>query len=886
MELFFLLLLILIMALALGLGFPVAFALPGSAVLSIGIAALFGFIFEGNVNSYFHSGGPMQWLSAGVTNLRGVYWEVERDTLIAIPLVIFMGIMLQRSKIAEDLLVTMAQLFGKVPGGLGISVVFVGALLAATTGIVGATVVAMGLISLPAMLRNNYSPSLASGTIAASGTLGQIIPPSIVLIILADQLASATDQAGSIRKGLYKASTGEFSMPSVFDVTSTSAGDMFLGAFIPGLLLVALYMLFILVIAMISPKTAPPVPYEGKMDRAFWLKVIITLFPPLTLIILVLGSIISGVATVNQAGAIGAAGAIVMAGYRQSINKPKQAFYPAIIMIVSIVTITFLLFNFDMNIKSIKTSQDQFAIYLGICATVSLIISLIWSGWRLLDVKKTLNGVMLETAKTTSLVFIILLGAALLTAAFRAFGGEDLVRNFLNSLPGGFWSKFIMVMLVIFVLGFFLDFIEIAVVVVPIVAPILLADPSANITAVWLGVMIGLNIQTSFLTPPFGFALFYLRGVAPAIVKTVQMYKGVIPFILLQLFALGIVGYFPALVNYLPNRVSYLSETAPPPKNPKIQYCLEKFVYKELQDDGNVTIIALENALKIDFSVLPKKLKKNIIKSIDKGFLAVNILGDIANAEKLVVDASHKYRPKLIKVRRIEKLYRDLLSEIKLLKNQIEITNNNKFLKDNLTVKHKILTLEAKSLISTIPDSWKKDYKTFNQLVANEKKLRSEYRKLSDKFYSDTLTLVNILKGNKKFYNLENKIKSFKNILTSDLTDKSIILKEIKILRKEISSIDENGKMRLYLKKIKRKIRKNKINLNLILKDYDRFVNIYDNKSIWLNTADNKLRVKLQKILSDTSITLGARSQKRIPRETALFLAKCNAGHKDISLNF
>ena len=886
MELFFLLLLILIMALALGLGFPVAFALPGSAVLSIGIAALFGFIFEGNVNSYFHSGGPMQWLSAGVTNLRGVYWEVERDTLIAIPLFIFMGIMLQRSKIAEDLLVTMAQLFGKVPGGLGISVVFVGALLAATTGIVGATVVAMGLISLPAMLRNNYSPSLASGTIAASGTLGQIIPPSIVLIILADQLASATDQAGSIRKGLYKASTGEFSMPSVFDVTSTSAGEMFLGAFIPGLLLVALYMLFILVIAMISPKTAPPVPYEGKMDRAFWLKVIITLFPPLTLIILVLGSIISGVATVNQAGAIGAAGAIVMAGYRQSINKPKQAFYPAIIMIVSIVTITFLLFNFDMNIKSIKTSQDQFAIYLGICATVSLIISLIWSGWRLLDVKKTLNGVMLETAKTTSLVFIILLGAALLTAAFRAFGGEDLVRNFLNSLPGGFWSKFIMVMLVIFVLGFFLDFIEIAVVVVPIVAPILLADPSANITAVWLGVMIGLNIQTSFLTPPFGFALFYLRGVAPAIVKTVQMYKGVIPFILLQLFALGIVGYFPALVNYLPNRVSYLSETAPPPKNPKIQYCLEKFVYKELQDDGNVTIIALENALKIDFSVLPKKLKKNIIKSIDKGFLAVNILGDIANAEKLVVDASHKYRPKLIKVRRIEKLYRDLLSEIKLLKNQIEITNNNKFLKDNLTVKHKILTLEAKSLISTIPDSWKKDYKTFNQLVANEKKLRSEYRKLSDKFYSDTLTLVNILKGNKKFYNLENKIKSFKNILTSDLTDKSIILKEIKILRKEISSIDENGKMRLYLKKIKRKIRKNKINLNLILKDYDRFVNIYDNKSIWLNTADNKLRVKLQKILSDTSITLGARSQKRIPRETALFLAKCNAGHKDISLNF
>ena len=874
------------MALALGVGFPVAFALPGSAVLSIGIAALSGFLFEGNVDAYFYSGGPVQWLSAGVTNLRGVYWEVERDTLIAIPLFIFMGIMLQRSKIAEDLLVTMAQLFGKVPGGLGISVVFVGALLAATTGIVGATVVAMGLISLPAMLRNNYSPSLATGTIAASGTLGQIIPPSIVLIILADQLASATDQAGSIRKGLYKASTGDFSMPSVFDVTSTSAGEMFLGAFIPGLLLVALYMLFILVIATISPKTAPPVPYKGKMDRAFWLKVIITLFPPLTLIILVLGSIIGGIATVNQAGAIGAAGAIVMAGYRQSSNKPKQAFYPAIIMFVSLVTITILLFNFDMNIKSIKTFEDQIAIYVGIFVTVTLIISLIWSGWRLLDVKKTLNGVMLETAKTTSLVFIILLGAALLTAAFRAFGGEDLVREFLNSLPGGFWSKFIMVMLVIFVLGFFLDFIEIAVVVVPIVAPILLADPSANITAVWLGVMIGLNIQTSFLTPPFGFALFYLRGVAPAIVKTVQMYKGVIPFILLQLFALGIVGYFPALVNYLPNRVSYLSETAPPPKNPKIQYCLEKFVLREVQGDKNITSIALKNALEIDFSVLPKNLKKNAINSIDKGFLAVNILGDIANAEKLVVQASEKYRPKLIKVRRIEKLHRDLQSKIKLLKNEIEITDNNKSLKDSLILKYKILSLEAKNLILTVPNSWKEDYKTFNQLVKNEKKLRTKYRKLSDKFYSETFKLVEILKGNKKFYSLENKVKDFKNILISNLNDKSVILKEIKILSRDISSIDDNGKMRSYLKKIKRKIRKNKVNINLILKDYDKFINIYENKSVWLNNADNKLRVKLLKLLSDTSLTLGARSQKRIPRETGLFLAKCNSGHTDISLSF
>ncbi len=332
MELYFLALLILIMAAALGSGFPVAFALPGAAIITIGLAAGTGYFFAGSTDAYFHSGGPSQWLSAGVTNLRGVYWEVERDTLIAIPLFIFMGIMLQRSKIAEDLLVTMARLFGPVPGGLGISVVFVGALLAATTGIVGATVVAMGLISLPAMLRNNYSSPLATGTIAASGTLGQIIPPSIVLIILADQLASATDQASTARKALHKEATGELSMPSVFDVASTSAGEMFLGAFVPGMLLVGLYMLYILVFAILRPKQAPAVPYEGKYDLGFLKNVAITLVPPLALIFLVLGSIIAGIATVNQAGAIGAAGAMIMASYRLP-KGGKTLYYPAFLAI-------------------------------------------------------------------------------------------------------------------------------------------------------------------------------------------------------------------------------------------------------------------------------------------------------------------------------------------------------------------------------------------------------------------------------------------------------------------------------------------------------------------------------------------------------------------------
>ncbi|MFZ8925103.1 MAG: TRAP transporter large permease, partial [Candidatus Puniceispirillaceae bacterium] len=495
MELVFLTILFLLMMYALGSGYPVAFALPGSAIVTILLAGLTGLIFQGDSSAYFVQDGPIEWLTAGVTNFRGIYWEVERDTLIAIPLFIFMGIMLQRSKIAEDLLVTMAQLFGPIPGGLGISVVFVGGLLAATTGIVGATVVAMGLISLPAMLRNNYSKPLATGAICASGTLGQIIPPSIVLIILADQLASAADQAATMRKDLYKQATGQFSMPSEFNIISTSAGDMFLGAFLPGIILVGLYMAYILVAALIRPKLAPAVPYDGKLlERSFLIKVALALVPPLLLIFLVLGSIIAGVATVNQAGAIGAIGALLMSGYKLR-EGTKTAFYPAILTIASLLLIWLISSNFNLSIKTITETSDWIALGFVTIAVLGLLAGIFWSGWRAYTIEDTLRDVMAETAKTTSLVFIILLGAAMLTAAFRGFGGEEIVKHFLSSLPGGFWAQFIVVMLVIFLLGFFLDFIEIAVVVVPIVAPILLADPSANVTAVWLGVMIGLNIQ-------------------------------------------------------------------------------------------------------------------------------------------------------------------------------------------------------------------------------------------------------------------------------------------------------------------------------------------------------------------------------------------------------
>ena len=235
------------------------------------------------------------------------------------------------------------------------------------------------------------------------------------------------------------------------------------------------------------------------------------------------------------------------------------------------------------------------------------VASLIWSGWRAHKIEGTLNYVMIETAKTTSLVFIILLGAAMLTAAFRAFGGEELVRDFLTGLPGGFITKFVVVMAVIFLLGFFLDFIEIAVVVVPIIAPILLADTSANVTGVWLGVMIGVNMQTSFLTPPFGFALFYLRGVAPKIVKTIQMYKGVVPFITLQLIGLAIVGMYPPLVNYLPNRVNLTSETAPPPRNPRISACVEESLFRVYNRDKELIKGAIREVKGMNLGFLPEK---------------------------------------------------------------------------------------------------------------------------------------------------------------------------------------------------------------------------------------------------------------------------------------
>ncbi len=888
MELLFLALLVILMATALGSGFPVAFSLPGSAIITIGIAALCGYLFSTGTDAFFAHGGPSQWLSAGVTNFRGIYWEAERDTLIAIPLFVFMGIMLQRSKIAEDLLVTMARLFGPVPGGLGISVVFVGALLAATTGIVGATVVAMGLISLPAMLRNNYSVPLATGTIAASGTLGQIIPPSIVLIILADQLASAVDQAGAIRQTLYKQATGEVTMPSDFAVVSTSAGEMFLGAFLPGMVLVGLYMAFILGFALLNPKAAPAVQSDEPLDRKFAVKVLITLVPPLALIFLVLGSIIAGIATVNQAGAIGAVGAMIMAGYRLRDGE-KGAYSPAILAILALLGLAIVIsFIGAVNIKRIDTSQDLLGLVLALIAVSMLLIAIVWSGWRTLKLEDTLRGVMMETAKTSSLVFIILLGAAMLTSAFRSFGGEELVKDFLQGLPGGFWAQFLIVMLVIFILGFFLDFIEIAVVVVPIVAPILLADPSANVTAVWLGVMIGLNIQTSFLTPPFGFALFYLRGVAPAVVKTLDMYKGVIAFISLQLLALGIVGFYPQLVNYLPNRASLLSETAPPPKNPRLQYCMENLVYADFQQNGDSILQAIQTAEQLDTSYLPADLQKDLAEGFKTSREAIPQMNAIADAETAVNAAAGDYRPIHVEVRAIERDARRLETTIEDLKVIVSRSGENGIYTaaQGERAQKRIDRLQAEhdALIATIPAEWAEVNKAFSAIQQAETKARLTYRRTVDNAYEPLMEVRAILGGADALAAKQAEIEALKDAINT--LEPAAAVEQLEAVRSSIGEIEGVSDIRKGISEARKIMRGKNPDRAEALAEIDNSLNELKADLAWRQKGASELLPKLNEYDAVVRNNIGLRQQSRLPDDLALDVASCLSGHRNVSLNF
>ena len=883
MEHLFLSLLVLIMIVALASGFPVAFALPGSAIISIGAAALFGYLFEGDVGAYYATDGPIEWLTAGITNFRSNYWDVETDTLIAIPLFIFMGIMLQKSKIAEDLLVTMGQLFGPIPGGLGISVIFVGALLAATTGIVGATVIAMGLISLPTMLNNKYDRSLASGIVCSSGTLGQIIPPSIVLIIIADQLASAADVANTIRQADYKLITGEFNMPGEFRVGSTSAGDMFLGALLPGLVLVALYMLYVFVYARLNPKSAPPVPFKGQFDFKFWMKVVMVIIPPLALIFAVLGSILMGIATVNQAGSIGAIGATIMAGYRLHQGK-KDAYYPLLITVIALIPIFYISNNYNLNIKAIET-RNLTAILIAGFFTLIFLIGIIWSFWRSYKVDNVLKEVVTETCVTTSMVFIILLGAAMLTSGFRAFGGEELVRDFLQDLPGGFWTQFIVVMIVIFLLGFFLDFIEIAVVVVPIIAPILLAETGANVSAIWLGVMIGVNLQTSFLTPPFGFALFYLKGVAPKFITTLNIWKGVVPFIALQLIGLGIVGFYPSLVNYLPARTYLTSHVAPPPMNPKLQHCLQEYKFDIYNNDEQ----KITAAIKSFEQLVPSDLPNDKLDIFEEHF--ENALGTFALVKKLQKTEedynlfAEDYRDLHYSVRKKQKKIRKIDLKIEKLKSEIR-----RLEKDDLSQKNKIelriedYKLEIDEIRKQIPENWISKNKEFEIIQKAKNTQTKRYKKNVDEAYDNLDQIVIFIKDHENLQKLSPEIKDLKYEINNKNYQNSISL--IDSLFEKLSEISGTEEFANKLDDLYSLVDSEEIEENKISDASSELFVLFDKEVNWRKDASQNLMPELEKYNSVIKHNIGLRLQSRLTKEQAKFVASCNSIHRDISLNF
>ncbi len=883
MEHLFLSLLVLIMIGALASGFPVAFALPGSAIISIGFAAFFGYLFEGNASAYFATDGPIEWLTAGITNFRSNYWDVETDTLIAIPLFIFMGIMLQKSKIAEDLLVTMGQLFGPIPGGLGISVIFVGALLAATTGIVGATVIAMGLISLPTMLNNNYDRSLASGIVCSSGTLGQIIPPSIVLIIIADQLASAADVANTMRQADYKLVTGEFNMPGEFRVGSTSAGDMFLGALLPGLVLVGLYMVYVFVFARINPKSAPPVPFKGQLDFKFWTKVIMVIIPPLALIFAVLGSILMGIATVNQAGSIGAIGATIMAGYRLHQGK-KDAYYPLLITIIALIPIFIISRNFNLNIKAIET-RDLTAILITAFFTIIFLIGIIWSFWRSYKVDNVLKEVVTETCVTTSMVFIILLGAAMLTSGFRAFGGEELVRDFLQDLPGGFWTQFIVVMAVIFLLGFFLDFIEIAVVVVPIIAPILLAETGANVSAIWLGVMIGVNLQTSFLTPPFGFALFYLKGVAPKYITTLNIWKGVVPFIALQLIGLGIVGFYPSLVNYLPARTYLTSNVAPPPMNPKLQHCLQEYKFAIYDNEGQKIKTAISDFQKF----IPTDLPNDKLDIFEEHF--ENALGTFALVQKLQKTEkeyelfAEDYTDLHFSVRKKQKKIRKIDAKIEKLKSEIRnLDKSNLSEKNKIELKIEDYKLEIDEITKKIPENWKSKNKEFEIIQKAKNTQTKRYKKNVDQAYDNLNQIVMFIQDYQKLNELSSELNNLKRNVENEDYENSI--SNIDNLFEKLSEITGTEEFANRLDDLYSLIDADEREKDKISNTSSELFILFDKEVKWRKDAEQNLIPELEKYNSVIKNNIGLRLQSRLTKEQAKFVASCNSIHRDISLNF
>jgi len=496
-------------------GFPVSFAIAGTAIL---------FAYLGWAT------GAMQLSLLGALGQR-IYGVLTNDVLIAIPLFVTMGVVLERSQIAEDLLDTMGRLFGQLRGGLGISVILVGALLAASTGIVGATVIAMGMIALPTMLRTGYDARLASGLVCTAGTLGQIIPPSTLLIILSDVMSSAYQQA--------QYEQGKFTVETI------SVGQIFAGALVPGLTLVAIYILYVLARGAVRPQDMPPAPTpEG---RPVLSDVAGAVVPPVVLIIAVLGAILGGIATPTEAASVGAVGAILMAGARQGADKRLILAGAAALLILAVAA---GLAPVRLQRSDAGTAAFALGAAYGVLALIGLAAVLASLGR--LHRRALLTAAVTTTMTVTAMIFATILMASVFSLVFVGLGGEDRVARVLESMPGGATGALIFAMALIFVLGFFLDFVEITVILLPLVAPVLILmghDP------VWLAILIAINLQTSFLTPPFGFSLFYLRGAAPPEITTGQIYAGVAPFILLQIAGIAVIWAVPALATWLPNTV-------------------------------------------------------------------------------------------------------------------------------------------------------------------------------------------------------------------------------------------------------------------------------------------------------------------------------------------
>ncbi|MCA8901894.1 MAG: TRAP transporter large permease subunit [Hyphomonas sp.] len=504
-------------------GYPVALTLGGVALLYALIGIGLGVFPEPLLRSL-----PSRIQGGSI---------MQNNTLLAVPLFVLMGVILERSRVAEDLLHIASRLLGKLNGGLGFAVVLVGALLAASTGIVGATVITMTLIALPTMLRQGYDARLATGTIAASGTLGQIIPPSIVLILLADAVSNAASQASLSSGG----------RPLV-----VSVGDLFAGALIPGLVLVGFYLLWIAFNAVTRPARCPAVTVDEDTAPLTAREVAFGLGAPLALIFAVLGAILGGIAPPTEAAAIGAAGAVVLAGLRLAREAGSRLTPVILAGLASLILIIVLRNSLDLRlgVEQIGT-LNMAGILVTALASLAFFAALV-AGLDVLRRARQLGPALKSATNITSMVFLILIGASLFSLVFRGFGGDDIVKDILHAMPGGKWGALLMTMIVMFVLGFFLDFIEIVFVVVPLVAPPLILlgfDP------VWLAILMALNLQTSFLTPPFGFALFYLRGAAPAEVSTLQIWRGAVPFIALQVVLIALVAAVPALATWLPSLI-------------------------------------------------------------------------------------------------------------------------------------------------------------------------------------------------------------------------------------------------------------------------------------------------------------------------------------------